>query len=307
MKQEKNVRNYCFMRLICVITVLFLVMINSFEVINAVGVEKVVITDIKNWNHPVKEVIHKYGVVLKKVELLNNKTYPKFYLEESGEIISDFNFCKSVAEANGYWDFELIDDTGGNKQIVKVKADKSIRRIIKALCSINNENYEMSFIYKDRKDSLTSDELSINYQGVTINKQTDVKLMWKKIGYGTANEDNNNGYISTDANGHRRHSFGYPNLNSLFRVVVVNPDTNPKIERIILERLETKKRLRVGDSYSKLIKLYGIPNFEIRYSGSNLIKSINVYSKSDEQLIVTVDRADKVLSIVIEYIDIYKY
>ncbi|HEY9058968.1 MAG TPA: hypothetical protein VIO64_00460 [Pseudobacteroides sp.] len=44
-----------------------------------------IITDIANWNHPVKSVMQQNSITIKKVELKNNKTYPMFYVTMQSE------------------------------------------------------------------------------------------------------------------------------------------------------------------------------------------------------------------------------
>ena len=42
----------------------------------------VVIDDIANWRHPTKDVLSKWKIKLTKVELLNHRVYPVFYLDD---------------------------------------------------------------------------------------------------------------------------------------------------------------------------------------------------------------------------------
>ena len=79
-----------------------------------------VITDITTWEHPTKKVFEKYNIVVDKIELLNDKTYPVFYCSFPQKI--DFNdqsskqfylpILNKLAKENGYWDFKLQDSNG---------------------------------------------------------------------------------------------------------------------------------------------------------------------------------------------------
>lgn len=78
------------------------------------------ITDITTWEHPTKKVFEKYNIVVDKIELLNDKTYPVFYCSFPQKI--DFNdqsskqfylpILNKLAKENGYWDFKLQDSNG---------------------------------------------------------------------------------------------------------------------------------------------------------------------------------------------------
>ena len=91
-----------------------------------------IITDITSWNHPVKYVFKNAGVDVEKVVFENNKTYPIFYVNLSNNLddnnkIYYKNLINQVATANGYWDYEIIDQ---NKNVdIKVSCDRSNRSV----------------------------------------------------------------------------------------------------------------------------------------------------------------------------------
>lgn len=81
---------------------------------NAAAQDVKVITDINAWNHPVKKVLQKYEVVIKKVEL-HNQTYPVFYVElpYDPKFRHNDRFFRplyyEILKANGFWDYSLVD------------------------------------------------------------------------------------------------------------------------------------------------------------------------------------------------------
>ena len=58
---------------------LFLIISSFLAVGMAIADDVTVISNIKEWQHPVKDVLNKHKVILYKVELYN-KTYPIFYV-----------------------------------------------------------------------------------------------------------------------------------------------------------------------------------------------------------------------------------
>lgn len=95
-----------------------------------------VITDIANWNHPVKDVLNKYNIRIMKIELLNNKQYPIFNVEFDPVYRLDTQgakyfdtLLKSIASANGYWNFKVVDDK--NKFVFDVECNKEKRMLLK--------------------------------------------------------------------------------------------------------------------------------------------------------------------------------
>lgn len=93
--------------------------------------DKVVVKNINNWQHPIKE--HFKNPTLLKVELLYNKTYPIFYVNEKTlteeEVVKKYSsgLYSSMLEANGYWDFEI---RSLDNKWVKIKGDKNQKKVI---------------------------------------------------------------------------------------------------------------------------------------------------------------------------------
>lgn len=93
-----------------------------------------VISDIDNWNHPVKDVFDAAAIKINKVELKDNKTYAIFYVSLNKELNDDnkayySNLVQKVAAANGYWNCEIKDDNKGVDIKVKCKDKKTVDSI----------------------------------------------------------------------------------------------------------------------------------------------------------------------------------
>jgi hypothetical protein len=73
-----------------------------------------VISDIEEWNHPVKNVLQKHNVILYKVEL-HDQTYPVFYVKFPYDPWFAHNdkyfrpLYYETLKANGFWDYAFVD------------------------------------------------------------------------------------------------------------------------------------------------------------------------------------------------------
>ena len=89
-----------------------------------------VITDIKNWHHPVKAVFQKYKVELYKVEL-QNQTYPVFYVKFPYDPMLGHNdnyfhpLYYDTLEANGFWNYAFVDREDGRR--INITWDKKTK------------------------------------------------------------------------------------------------------------------------------------------------------------------------------------
>ena len=94
------------------------------------------ITNIKEWQHPVKDVLNKNKVILYKVEL-HNKTYPIFYVKFPYDPWLGHNdkFFKPLyyetLKANGFWDYAFIDQSFRCK--VNITWDKKSKTLTESL------------------------------------------------------------------------------------------------------------------------------------------------------------------------------
>jgi hypothetical protein len=96
-----------------------------------------IITNIEQWNHPVKKVLLENNVVLYKVEFLNNDTYPVFYVKFPYDPWFAHNnyFFKPLyyetLKANGFWDYAFIDSSSDCR--INIKWDKKTKTLIESL------------------------------------------------------------------------------------------------------------------------------------------------------------------------------
>lgn len=93
------------------------------------------ITDIAGWKHPVKGVFQKHNVVLEKVELYKNKTYPLFYVKLPYDPHLGHNskyFARlytDLARANAYWDYELVSRE--DEARIKIYCDRKRKTVLR--------------------------------------------------------------------------------------------------------------------------------------------------------------------------------
>lgn len=119
-----------------------------------------IIKDINSWNHPVKNILNRENIKINKVVLQNNKTYPIFYVTFSKELNTDNKeyygkLMKEIALANGYWNFEIVDE-GRNADIkVKCKDKKSVDSI--------SYNKDSSYFALNSVQSLSKEQELVNY------------------------------------------------------------------------------------------------------------------------------------------------
>jgi hypothetical protein len=111
--------------------------ISSFLAVGmAIADDLTVISVIKEWQHPVKDILNKHKVILYKVELYN-KTYPIFYVKFPYDPWLGHNdkFFKPLyyetLKANGFWDYSFIDRSFQCK--INIKWDKKSKTLTESL------------------------------------------------------------------------------------------------------------------------------------------------------------------------------
>lgn len=128
-----------------------------------------VITDISSWNHPAKTIFNREGIKINKVVLKDNKTYPVFYVTLNKDLNSsnkDYytKLIKDIALANGYWDYEIIDESRGADIKVTCKDKKSVDKI--------SYNKDANYFTEESVQSLSTEQQLVNY---LINNVSEVK------------------------------------------------------------------------------------------------------------------------------------
>lgn len=116
---------------------LLLLVISMFLVADiSLAGEVTVISNIKDWHHPVKDVLNKQKVILYKVELLN-KTYPIFYVRfpYDPRLGHNDNYFKPLyyetLKANGFWNYAFIDRSFQCR--INITWDKKSRTLTESL------------------------------------------------------------------------------------------------------------------------------------------------------------------------------
>lgn len=110
---------------------------------NMTGVE-----NIQTWKHPVKEVFQKHKVKLHKIELLNNKTYPVFYVTFPYDPHVKLNkpyfisLYYDTLKANGFWKYSFISPD--DKVKITIKWNKNTKAIEEDVQEFNPERKGLS-------------------------------------------------------------------------------------------------------------------------------------------------------------------
>jgi hypothetical protein len=120
---------------------LLLCIISIFLAVNiSLAGEVTVISNIKEWHHPVKDILTKQIVILYKVELLN-KTYPIFYVRfpYDPRLAHNDKYFKPLyyetLKANGFWNYSFIDRSFQCK--INITWDKKSRTLTESLDDID--------------------------------------------------------------------------------------------------------------------------------------------------------------------------
>jgi hypothetical protein len=116
---------------------IFLIISCNLFVSIAISGNVTVIEDIKEWKHPVKNIFTKYNVIIYKVELYNNNTYPIFYVEFKYDPRFSHNnryfntLYYETLKANGFWDYSFISRDFNCK--IDIKWDKKSKTMTENL------------------------------------------------------------------------------------------------------------------------------------------------------------------------------
>jgi hypothetical protein len=135
----KSVIPVALMRAFMVASLVFFMAGNFFTGEIAGAGDVTVANNIKEWQHPVKDVLGKHKVILYKVEL-QNKTYPIFYVRFPYDPTIGHNdkFFKPLyyetLKANGFWDYSFIDHSFHCK--INITWDKKSKTLTESLDDI---------------------------------------------------------------------------------------------------------------------------------------------------------------------------
>jgi hypothetical protein len=129
------------LRRIFIMGSLFFFIISIFLAVDtSLASEVTVISNIQEWQHPVKDIFIKHKVILYKVEL-HNKTYPIFYVKFPYDPRLGHNdkyfkpLYYETLKANGFWDYSFIDRSFQCR--INITWDKKSRTLTESLDDID--------------------------------------------------------------------------------------------------------------------------------------------------------------------------
>lgn len=116
---------------------------------------------------------------------------------------------------------------------------------------------------------ITDEDFEVLYKGITINKDTEVEYIIDKLGLPEDYFDNNEGYISGNAN-YRRWLLWYPNyIEPEIRMIILSKreyeddevkDGDSYIVGIYIIEGSTNRGIEIGDSLDEVLQRYGKPD-----------------------------------------------
>ncbi|CAM4242299.1 hypothetical protein [Paenibacillus typhae] len=133
--------------------------------VHAASQQKIV--NMGTWKHPVKEAFKAAGVTLKQVELYQNGTYPKFYVELPFKLQDSserevMDLVSAVARANGYWSYELID----SRQAATIKVLSDPKKKVIGTVTVNGNAHFFDQRFDKYLSGITSlAELNVQASG----------------------------------------------------------------------------------------------------------------------------------------------
>lgn len=103
-----------------------------------------VVDNIQGWHHPVKAVFQKHKVKLHRVELLENRTYPVFYVTfpYDPHLAHNDNYFKPLyyetLQANGFWNYAFISRDDNVR--ININWDKRKKLLLEDIQDVNDES-----------------------------------------------------------------------------------------------------------------------------------------------------------------------
>ena len=136
----KSVLPVILRRILIVGSLFFFIISNFLAVDISLAGEVTVISNIQEWQHPVKDILNKHKVILYKVEL-HNKTYPIFYVRFPYDPRLGHNdkyfkpLYYETLKANGFWNYSFIDRSFQCK--INITWDKKSKTLTESLDDID--------------------------------------------------------------------------------------------------------------------------------------------------------------------------
>jgi hypothetical protein len=142
---------------------------------------------------------------------------------------------------------------------------------------------------------LTEEDFTYKYGDNTFGITSEWSDYVDALGYPEDFEENNYGYVTTDAAGYRW-EMRYPSQSDAeydFKVVMVSPsseidDVDTYIESISLMQTETVRGIKVGDSVDDLATAYGHPEYISLHDGNDKWTDLTYWYKGEYSLVFVI-------------------
>lgn len=144
----------------------------------------------------------------------------------------------------------FLTGCGKNNEIVNSSKNKEFM-------TLSNSESKQS-----KSEPLSLVDFTVEYNGVDIIVGERASKVLEKLGPGTANENNNFGFIGWDTeNKYKFYNHGYPKDSPIIEVItrVSVAEGTSIINSIDISNIGTNRNIKIGDSFEKLVELYGYP------------------------------------------------
>lgn len=169
------------------------------------------------------------------------------------------------------------------------EAFPELKNLSEAIKGMDTASFE-EMVERYEKKKLYSEDFQVEYEGLTINKDTTEKEIIDYLGFPETFENHNGGLVNT-GNGYRRWSLCYPNQygwregnedeHKYLRITVmsergayysnetwVEPENSYLVSINLEHEVETSRGIKRGDAVENILEAYGSPDI-IRYSESS--------------------------------------
>lgn len=177
--------------------------------------------------------------------------------------------------------------------------------------SVTLQNEPHKIQQQEQVPSLQTEDFTIQYQSVAIQRTTNVQELIQKLGYGEDYEANNQGFISGDDE-NRRWNLVYPNYNNPDLRLIVMSEMSLQAEELAYgesylvatslesSNLATRRGIKIGDHLNAILQAYGEPT--VQQDNTNQDITVLKYSLDELVLEFSVDKATKkIANIFIEW------
>jgi len=166
----------------------------------------------------------------------------------------------------------------------------------------NNMSNDTSDTSNNKISKLNEDDFIITYKKNKITVGKFSEELFKNIGSGTANDNNNWGFVGfDDKDNYKYYSHGYPSDNPLF---IVRTKTNIANGSIIISDIDvtkmgTNRQIKLGSKSDEISSAYGKPNKILDFDDN--ITNYEYYYKNKILDFYLDSKTNKVTQIIIRY------